>query len=400
MGNETAPTLASARPHPLPPPWVGDLLAAVLVVVAAFVPFPDDEYRPRTLLAIAVLIAPAGLLPLRRRWPLQVLAGTLALFGAAALIGTLSPGIVLASAIAMFGVTNRSSRRVGLIATACAIASLILLSLLYSVHNVFDPRTIQFAATVAFAAAAGDATRYRREYIQSITERAERAEQGPEAEASRRVAEERLRIARDLHDAVAHQISVISLNAGVASTALDSRPERSREALAAIRVAARTVLREIGDLLEVLRSGDDDSPSLLPQPGLAELGSLITSFGETGLAVNIRMEGDLARIDGAAELVAYRVIQEALTNAHKHGSEHRAHVLISIGDDEALIVISNPTFPQAGRSSPHPGSNVGGHGLLGMRERVASVRGTITFGATGTEYRVDVVLPIAKEKPQ
>src|SRR6185437_9860272 len=95
MGNETAPTLASARPHPLPPPWVGDLLAAVLVVVAAFVPFPDDEYRPRTLLAISVLIAPAGLLPLRRRWPLQVLAGTLALFGAAALIGTLSPGIVL-----------------------------------------------------------------------------------------------------------------------------------------------------------------------------------------------------------------------------------------------------------------------------------------------------------------
>ena len=175
MGNETAPTHASARPHPLPPPWVGDLLAAVLVVVAAFVPFPDDEYRPRTLLAIAVLIAPAGLLPLRRRWPLQVLAGTLALFGAAALIGTLSPGIVLASAIAMFGVTNRSSRRVGLIATACAIASLILLSLLYSVHNVFDPRTIQFAATVAFAAAAGDATRYRREYIQSITYRAERA---------------------------------------------------------------------------------------------------------------------------------------------------------------------------------------------------------------------------------
>lgn len=395
------------RPHafPTPPAWVGDLLAAAIIVALALVPLPGQEHEPRTAFTISVMVAPALLLPLRRRFPIAVLGAVIALYGVAALIGTLSPGIIIASAIAMFGVANRRSRRESLIITGCAVVAVAVLSLFAALGGVFDPRVVQFVITVAFAAAAGDATRSRREYITATTERAERAEQTREAEARRRVTEERLRIARDLHDAVAHQIAVISLNAGVATSALDERPERAREALVSIRSAARAVLGEIGDLLEVLRSQDgSDERSSSPQAGLDHLDELIDQFREVGLTAHVRVEGDLAAVTGAASLVAYRVVHEALTNAHKHGAEQRAHVLLTVADDHASIVVTNPV-PSAhdtalresgsGRTAAEGGGN--GHGLLGLRERVAAVRGTVSAGPAPGGYRLAVVLPLTKE---
>ena len=385
-------------PQPRLPAWLGDSVAAVIIIAAAFVPFAEEEFRATDAVTLAVVAAPALLLPFRRRWPIPVLAAIILLYGVAAFLGTLGPGIVVATGIAMFGVTNRSSRRVGIMTAGAAIVAVVLLSLLAAIGSVFDPRTVQFVVSVAFAAAAGDATRSRREYIRAVVERAERAEQTRESEARRRVTEERLRIARDLHDAVAHQISVISLNAGVATSALDSKPERAREALGTIRSAARAVLGEIGDLLEVLRSTDEGSEFVsAPQPGLERLDPLIEQFAQAGLTVNVRIEGDLARLPTAANLVAYRVIQEALTNAHKHGAEHRAHVLIAVEDDEAVLVVTNPVAaPLPGLT---PGSNPsGGHGLMGLRERVASVRGTVTTGLTPGGYRVAATLPLSKEK--
>ncbi|SMH43107.1 Signal transduction histidine kinase [Rathayibacter oskolensis] len=379
---------------PKPPAWVGDLIAAVLIAVLALVPFPGREYRATSAFAIALTLAPILVLPLRRRRPIVVLGVVVALYGAAALSGTLSPGIVLAAAVAMFAVANRSPRRVGLIVLIATAAAILLLSLLAASVGVLDARVVQFAVTVAFAGAAGDATRSRREYIAAVTERAERAEQTRESEARRRVTEERLRIARDLHDAVAHRIAVISLNAGVATSALESRPEKAREALGTIRSAARSVLGDIGDLLEVLRSDDESGEAAVPQPGLDRLDELVRRFGVDGLQVNVRTEGDLAAVSGAVDLVAYRVVQEALTNAHKHGAEHRAHVLLSVGDDRVDIVVTNPVPAPAEPSAPPRG---GGHGLLGLRERVASVRGTVTTGPTPGGYRVAASLPLTKE---
>lgn len=381
---------------PKPPAWVGDLFAAAVIVALAFLPFPGHEYAPHNAFTIAVMLAPALLLPLRRRWPIPVLAAVIALYGVAALIGTLSPGIIIASAIAMFGVANRHPRRESVIVTGCAVVAVAVLSLFAALGGVFDPRVVQFVIMIAFAAAAGDATRSRREYIVAVTERAERAEQTRDAEARRRVTEERLRIARDLHDAVAHQIAVISLNAGVATSAIDERPEKAREALVSIRSAARTVLGEIGDLLEVLRTEDGpDERSSSPQQGLDRLDELIARFREVGLTANLRTEGDLSALTGATGLVAYRVVQEALTNAHKHGADHRAHVLITVADDQATIVVTNPV-PSS--TAPRPADSGGnGHGLLGLRERVASVRGTVTPGLAPGGYRVAVSLPLTKE---
>jgi signal transduction histidine kinase len=378
--------------------WVGDGVAALVIAAAAFAPFPVGN--PDDPFSRAIAILPALLLPARRRWPIAVLASCIALYGISAVAGVLSPGIVIATAIAAFGVANRTDRRTAVIVSLLAILTIVGLSLLATLSSETDPRVVQFAVTIAFAAAAGDATRSRREYIVAITERAERAEQTRDAEARRRVSEERLRIARDLHDVVAHQISVISLNAGVASSSLRSKPERAEEALGTIRGAARTVLGEIGDLLTMLRA-DGEHETAAPQPGLGALDALLAEFTGAGLDVTLRTEGDVARLSRAVDVVAYRVIQEALTNAHKHGGGGRAHVLVSVGDDSAEIVVTNPvaTRPATGSAAGTADAH-GGHGLLGLRERVAAVRGSVETGATPAGFRLAAVLPVSGSSPE
>jgi signal transduction histidine kinase len=373
---------------------VGDVVAALLITLVAFSPFPTD--RPDEVFEFVLVLLPAALLPFRRRYPIIVLAVCIALYGVAALRGLLSPGIVIATAIAMFGVANRSDRRRTIVVTASAIGAVVGLSLLAALSNAADPRVVQFAITIAFFAAAGDATRSRREYVVAIMERAERAEQTREAEARRRVTEERLRIARDLHDVVAHQISVISLNAGVASSSLRSRPDRAEESLGTIRSAARAVLGEIGDLLSVLRSdGDEGSGTTSPQPGLEALDDLVAEFRATGLDVRVRVEGVLGNLPATVDVVAYRVLQEALTNALKHGADGRAHALIAVTPVAVEIVVTNPVLPTGPQRDG--ASTSSGYGLLGLRERVSAVRGTIDAGPAAGGFRLAAVLPTSPD---
>lgn len=377
--------------------WAGDALAVFLVVSSVFLHGPQQAPPSASVVAVIAVVAAALLLLLRRRWPIPVLAGCVALYGVASVTGTVAPGIILAVAIAMFGLANRSTRRITIIAAAITAAAVFLLSVLGAVVSAADPRMVQFTLAVAFAAAAGDATRSRREYIVAVTERAERAEQTREAEARRRVSEERLRIARDLHDTVAHQIAVISLNAGVASSSLES-PERAQEALSTIRSASRTVLGEIGDLLALLRTEDPDAGTTAPPSGLGRLDELVEQFAQSGLAVHLRVEGDPGHVSGAADLVAYHVIQEGLTNALKHGTDQRAHVLVEVADEHVTVVVTNPAIPAA-HDARRDAAAGAGHGLIGLRERVASVRGVVETGTTAGGYRLAATLPLAKERP-
>jgi len=383
---------AIVDPRPRLPRAAGDVIVAVLVLMLTFAPSPGDAYQPPAPLTIGLAVVAVLTLPLRRRWPIPVLVGVVVLFAVAAFTGALNPGLALAVAVGMFGVTNRLTRGAGVFATAVTVVVVVALCLI-AVLPDWDPRVIQYGLTTLIGAAIGDATRSRRDYITAITERAERAEQTREAEARRRVSEERLRIARDLHDAVAHQISVISLNAGVASSALASRPDRAEEALATIRSAARTVLGEIGDLMDVLRadeSADPSAPRTAPQPSLDQLDRLVQGFRDGGLDVTVRTEGDLRAAPGAPSRVAYRVVQEALTNAHKHGAEHRAHVLLTTDADALTVVVTNPV-DDAVRDAAALGSRLG---LTGLRERVASVRGTVETGPVPGGWRVLAKLPI------
>ncbi|MBW9120489.1 sensor histidine kinase [Microbacterium trichothecenolyticum] len=383
-----------ADPHPAPR-WLPDVLVTLVVVALAFVPSPVAEFLPTGPVTTALVLSPIVILPWRRRWPLGVLVVLLVLFGVTAVAGTLSPGIAIAIGVATFRIALHSSRRRAFLIGACATAAIMLLALLASIGSIVDPRVLQFGLIVAFGTAAGDGARSRRAYIAAITERAERAVQTREAEASRRVSEERLRIARDLHDTVAHQIAVISLNAGVASSAIDTRPDRAKESLQTIRSAARTVLGEIGDLLTMLRAEGPDGSHPSPQAGLGQLDELVAQFAASGLDVRTRIEGDLDRVTGAVDVVAYRVIQEALTNAHKHGAQHRAHVLIRTDGDEVVVTVTNPLSTGA---LDRPAEQGSGLGLIGLRERVASVRGAVSAGPAPAGFKVEARLPLTRDE--
>jgi signal transduction histidine kinase len=374
-------------PHPRPPAWLADTTVAAVLVISAFAPSPGESYLPPTLLSLILVGVCVVILPLRRRWPVTTLILVALVFGLSALSSTLSAGTALAVAVAMFGVTNKYPRGTGLLVTGATVAFVAGSVLLAAPDEAIKPRAVQFALAVVVGAAVGDATKSRRGYFAAMNERAVRAEQTREAEARRRVSEERVRIARDLHDVVAHQISVISLNAGVASTAIDSNVPRAKEALAAIRIASRTVLGEIGGLLEILRSDDDAHPTA-PQPDLDRLDDLIRAFAESDLDVTVRIEGDLAGIPSAVGLVAYRIIQESLTNAHKHGTSGRAHVLLSIDASTLTVVVTNPASSDLAAG---PGARLG---LTGLRERVATLRGTFEAGAAPGGWRVTAHLPL------
>lgn len=387
MSVEPVPDLP--RLHPGPPAWVGDAFAVLLVVALAFAPLPGTEFRATTPLEWVLVLVPAVLIPLRRRWPLWILGACVAVYCALVVLGIVSPGATIATAVAMFGAANRVSRRTGFLAMVATILVIVATSLIVWQASGFDPRTVQIVLGIAFAGAAGDATKFRREYLQAVTERAIRAEETKDAEARRRVSEERLRIARDLHDAVAHQISVISLNAGVASAALESRPEKTREALGTIRAASRSVLGEIGDLLAVLRA-DDDAGAPAPQPELDALDALVTSFGRSGLDVVVR-DDTVGRVPASVSRVAYRVVQEGLTDALKHGAERRAHVLLETDAGALRVVVTNPIAAPAAGAAPVPPS---GYGLVGLRERVAAVRGTLDAGTVPGGFRLAAQLPV------
>lgn len=380
------------------PAWVSDVLSGVVVLALTIAPSPGEAFAVPTWTSVASATIAVAALPFRRRWPIAVLSLTVVLFGVTAVLGVLSPGLASAVAIAAHGVAFRVARRTGLLVVFSAVIAVVLLGLLAPWEPMTWPRLAQFGLLILVGGAWGNASRSRRQYIAAMTDRAERAERTREEEARRRVAEERLRIARDLHDTVAHQISVISLNAGVASSAIDQTPDKAKEALASIRVAAREVLSEIGGLLQLLRTEDDEEVSMVPQPRLDRMDELVAQFRATGLDVTVRAEGDLSAAGDAVSTVAYRAVQEALTNALKHGANHRAHVLVSVAGDRLWIVVTNPVAPRQDDSDTIDVAAASGFGLAGLRERVASVRGSVEVGLSPGGWRLALVLPLAGEE--
>ncbi|PRB08688.1 sensor histidine kinase [Microbacterium sp. MYb62] len=379
-------------PAPRPPGIaapLSDVIAVVVVVVFAVSPFPDEAFRAAGWLLVVALV-PASAMPFRRRHPLVVLVVSLLCAVCLSFAGVLSPSALIAMAISAFAVVDRRGRLVGTVTVGSAAAIVFFSNAIPLGGDLFDARALQFVFIIALAGALGDATRSRREFVSAMTERAERAEQGREGEARRRVAEERVRIARDLHDVVAHQISVISLNAGVASSALENRPERAREALSTIRRSSRTVLADIGGLMALLRSDDpDDRRDLRPQVGLAGLDDLTAQFREAGLDVDLQDEPDRPALSPASDHVAYLVVLEGLTNAHKHGADAIALVRLRTEDGALHLIVDNRVAAES-----EAVSGAGGHGLRGLRERVAAVRGDVQTGRAGSTFRLEVRIPL------
>lgn len=340
------------------------------------------------LAMVFALVLPAALMLLRRRWPMLVLVGSFVAFALAVVFGlpAIGPGIALT--IAGYAFASRVPRRTAFIVVTAAAVLLLLLGFILTAWESLEPQVLQAAAALAIASALGDSARSRREYLLAVEDRALRAEQNREIEAQRRVSEERLRIARDLHDTVAHQISVINLHAGAASGHLREQPERARQALATIRAAAREALGEIGGLLHYLREAD---AAAAPQQGLERLDGLFERMRDAGLDLEVELRGELGEVGGSAATVGYRVIQEGLTNARKHG-DGTARLRVEVAAEELALSIANPVAD--GVVCESAGGRGSGLGLVGIRERVAVLRGTVVAQRVGDGFELSVVLPI------
>ena len=321
--------------------------------------------------ALTVLLVGVGAaaLTLRRTHPLQVWLFSL-LVSVGVIAHTGEPPAAVLLLVTLYTVGTRLPLRTTVF-TALATAVVFLVSVAAR-DGLLSDRDLTLLAVVGAAAAVGVAVRSQRAAVEAAEARARQAEATREEEAERRVTDERLRIARELHDVVAHHISVINVQAGVARHLLDAQPEQARSALTTIREASRTVLAEMSTVLGLLRTGEDEVPTA-PAPGLDQVGALVDSLRGAGLRVTATGTGDPRPLPQLADLAAYRVVQESLTNALKHG-DGAAELRLQHRPDAVSIEVRNRPGPGG------PAAAGGGHGLLGMRERVTAVGGRFAAG--------------------
>jgi signal transduction histidine kinase len=356
-------------------PLMADVALAVAVLALGLLgePNPDPTSRiDQTPTAVVALVVACSALVWRRRSPLLVWATALAAC-VAAIAGQHGPSpAVLAVMITVYTVATLRRGRIG-VGVAAATAA-VLIGTVVGVPGY--PSLMQVSYTIvavtSMACAVGIAVRGNRARVLDAVERARVAEHTREEEAQRQVTEERLRIARELHDVVAHHIAAINVQAGVARHLVESDAAAAREALQHVRESGQVVLDEMGTLLGLLRSpGEEDLAQ--PAQGLDQVGALLEEVRRRGTAVSWRVSGASRALSPGADLAAYRLIQESLTNAGRHGTG-AAHVALEYGDRALVVEVVNPV-PAGARPS-----GGGGLGLLGMRERVAAVGGNLVTG--------------------
>ncbi|MFF8385517.1 sensor histidine kinase [Streptomyces kanasensis] len=347
--------------------------------------------------SVVLMVLGAAALVARRRAPLRALAVTGAVTVAEFVAGDPPAPVAMSAVVALYTVASRTDRpttwRVGL----ATMTVLTAVAMSFGSSPWYAQQNLGVFAWTGMAAAAGDAVRSRRAFVDAIRERADRAERTREEEARRRVAEERLRIARDLHDVVAHHIALVNVQAGVAAHVMDKRPDQAKEALAHVREASRSALDELRATVGLLRqSGDPEAPTE-PAPGLAVLDDLLDTFRNAGLPVRLARTDQDTHLPSAVDLAAYRIIQEALTNVRKHaGQGATAEVsVLRVGRTVEVTVLDDGTAPVQAVGAPGAAGAPGGHGLVGMRERVGALGGALTAGPRyGGGFRVQAILPL------
>ncbi|MGN6301917.1 MAG: sensor histidine kinase [Angustibacter sp.] len=339
------------------------VVLAVLAVPSAALGLPDDG-------PVAITVPVALLMSVGLAWRSRAPAVTLVLVLVPGLVQTLAaqePGSIWAFAaylVAAFSVAAAWTEARAALGGAAVVVVLWLQEWLGHGHDYLF-------VVVVF----GGAWLLGR-LVQQWRARAMVAERGQDERARLAVAEERARIARELHDVVAHGVSVIAVQADAAQAVLDVDPERAREPLTVIRTSAREVLDEMRQLLALLRPDDVDE-TVHPQPGLADVEELVGSVRAAGLPVRLEVTGEVCALPVGADLSAYRIVQEALTNVLKHAGRASTAVLVQHADDAVTVEVRN-----APGRSPHPPAAPGGHGLVGVRERVSLVGGRLAMGPT------------------
>ena len=349
--------------------------------------------------AAFILVALAAVsLAWRRRFPLVVLGVALSAVAAYSLIGYVNGTALIDVMIALYTVATTVSARAALTA---GLVTLICLLVSTAVHNPFGTLggdEILIPAEVVAAISIGIAVGNRRAYLRAVEARADQAERTREEEAARRVDAERLRIARELHDAVAHTLSMINVQAGAAAHVARDHPEQAATALEAIRLASKEGLREMRSIVNVLRQSDE-AEATQPAPGLAMLDDLVATTNRAGLHTTLRIDGTPRRLAATVDLAAYRIIQELLTNTIRHAGQASVTVSLEWADDRLGLEIRDTGRGSAANGGAADVSVPGaGHGIVGMRERAVAVGGTFEAGSSpGGGFAVHAELPLARE---
>ncbi|MEE1773508.1 histidine kinase [Streptomyces sp. JV185] len=387
-----------ARRHPRA---IDVATAVVLWIFAVFSSTLTDARIVRTPpLAFSLVAAvPSVLLLLgHRRFPRTVVAVTTVCGGVLGVMGGRigfdpSPSVAGAALVALYLLALRTELRTTILYTSGVAVALVIVSVGWGKGALLRPDQIGTLSCVLLAGAVGESVRNRRDHLAAVEARAELAERTREEEARRRVSEERTRIARELHDIVAHHIALAHAQAATAAYLLRSRPEQAQDMMDQLAGTTSSALRELKATVGLLRREGDPETPLEPSPGLAQLPELIASFEQTGLSVSVSVEGERRALSSGTDLTAYRIVQEALTNVTKHSGGARASV--RLGYSRRLLTL---TVSDDGQAPPAAGEP--GYGLIGMRERALSAGGRLAAGhrADGG-FEVTTELPLETAEP-
>ncbi|GAA3972533.1 sensor histidine kinase [Actinomadura viridis] len=373
-------------------PLVDGFLAAPLFLLS-LTGLVNNGYGMNCLVFMAWSLSLLLPLLLRRTFPRSVFA-VVCLVSFAQVVVNVPPLVANVSVLmALYTIAAGHSFRWGLAALAVAEGGGVLAALRF-VSGWEDQRYSLLTLTVIVAGVwlLGLHMRTRRAYLRSLEERAARLERERDTEVQVAMAAERARIARELHDVVAHNVSVIVVQADGASYAIDTDTGRARQALETISVTGRQALAEMRRMLGVLRESDDAGP-YVPQPGVAQLTELVEQIRDAGLPLDFGVEGVPLEMSEGRQLAVFRIVQEALTNTLKHGGPRAsARVLLHYGDDAIELRV---TDDGRGAAAVPDGR---GHGLLGMRERAAVYGGRVEAGPRpGGGFEVVALIPVREE---
>ncbi|MER6134258.1 sensor histidine kinase [Streptomyces sp. NPDC001815] len=365
--------------------------AFALCLFGGVVQEDGSTLSPPSALAYVIAVVSCAVLPVRHRAPLAAMAITTASGMLAPFLGLLLSPLIVAPAMVTaysYALTARSERRVASAVALISVALLVASTPLFGALSWKDASRVgAVAAFPLVAGVLGHSAQNRRAYLAAVEERARRAEESRDSEARRMVAEERVRIARELHDLVAHQITLANAQATVAAHLFDSRPEQTRKSLQELVETTGDALDDLRATVGLLRQAGDAAAPAEPAPGLGRLPTLFESFRRAGLEVAVHQEGTARPLPPGVDLTAYRIVQEALTNVTKHAGTGSARVRLAWNGDQVTLTVADDgrdvrTSPAASTQA-HGSTAVDrppGYGLIGMRERATAVGGHLSAG--------------------
>lgn len=360
-----------------------------MVLMHAEIPL-NAKAEPSTLGSIAIVVASLPLLLRSQRPVAAYVLSFAAMYGVIATVSSYNtmpaPAVLCAYAVA-----ERHGLRAALVTGVASLPVVLLILQVFSPHGIVSWGTAQNLALVPLPLALGVAAHARRGYTSVLIERAEAAERSRESEALRRVGEERLRIARDVHDVVAHAMVTINVQAGVGAHLLDRDPAQAYVTLRSIKQVSGDALTDLRAMLGLLREHADGGSPAPPVQRLADLADLRESMVAAGVDVAFDVDPAARSLPAAVDATCFRIVQEALTNTLRHAGSTTARVRVARADDRVVLEVVD----EGGRATAPLRDSGSGHGLQGMRERVAALGGTLEAGPReGGGWRVNAVLPL------